>query len=506
MPLTPRLEKLLLLSTILASSMAFIDSTALGVALPSIQRDLNMNATELLWVVNAYSLFLAALILVGGRLGDLYGRKRVFGAGIVLFAGASLVCGLAPSGAVLIAARAVQGVGGALMTPGSLALIAALFSEDKRGRAIGTWSTFSTMTTLLGPLLGGLLAGGGLWRLVFFINLPLAVISLWALRAIPENRDDAAPPQLDIPGAVMVTLGLAGLTYGFTEAPTFGFGHPVILFALLGGLAALIAFIVVESRSRHPMMPLGLFRSRAFSGTNALTFFLYAALGAVPFFLTLNLIQVQQYPEAIAGFTLLPLGILLALMSRWAGGLADRIGARPLLTLGPALAGVGFFLFALPGLTDGPSNYWWTYFPGSLLLGIGMGLTVAPLTATVMGSAPAQSSGAASGINNAVARTAGVLAVAMLGALALSVFSSGLTARATALNLPAESLTALQVEAVKLAEAAPPPGLPDALQSQVQTAIHWSFIETFRWVALIGAALAWVSALLGWWLVPARPR
>jgi EmrB/QacA subfamily drug resistance transporter len=506
MTLTPRLEKTLLLATILASSMAFIDSTALGVALPSVQRDLNMNATELLWVVNAYNLFLAALILVGGRLGDLYGRKRIFGTGIVLFAGASLVCGLAPSGAVLIAARAVQGIGGALMTPGSLALIAALFSPDKRGQAIGTWSTFSTLTTLMGPLLGGVLAGAGLWRLVFFINLPLALVSLWALRAIPENRDEAAPPRLDVPGALLVTLGLAGITYGFTEAPTFGFGHPVILLTLLGGAAALVAFIFVESRSHHPMMPLGLFRSRAFSGANALTFFLYAALGAVPFFLTLNLIQVQQYPEQIAGFTLLPLGILLALMSRWAGGLADRIGARPLLTLGPALAGVGFFLFALPGLTNGPGSYWWTYFPGSLLLGLGMGLTVAPLTATVMGSAPAQSSGAASGINNAVARTAGVLAVAILGALALTVFSNGLTTRATALDLPAESLSALQSQANRLAEAAPPAGLSADQTRAVEAVIGWSFVETFRWVAIIGAVLAWVSALLGGWLVPGRAR
>jgi EmrB/QacA subfamily drug resistance transporter len=504
MPLTLRLERLLLLSAILASSMAFIDSTALGVALPSIQEQLNLNATELLWVVNAYTLFLAALILVGGRMGDLYGRKRVFAAGIILFAGASLVCGLAGSGGVLIAARAVQGVGGALMTPGSLALIAALVSPDRRGRAIGTWSTFSTLTTLLGPFVGGVLAQAGLWRMVFFINLPLALMSLWALREIPENRDAAAPPQLDWLGALLVTLGLAGLTYGFTEAPTLGFGHPGILVTLIGGLAALTAFLFTQARGHHPMMPLNLFRSRAFSGSNALTFFLYAALGAVPVFLTLNLIQVQGYQPQEAGLTLLPLGIVLALMSRWAGGLADRMGARPLLTLGPALAGGGFFAFALPGLTAGPSSYWWTYFPGALLLGIGMGLTVAPLTATVMGAAPAQSSGAASGINNAVARTASVLAVAILGALALTVFSSGLLARASELDLSAGSLDALKAEVVKLAQAAPPAGLDADQTSAVQGAIHWAYIETFRWVAVIGAALAGLSALLGWWLVPPR--
>ncbi len=494
-----------LLATILASSMAFIDSTALGVAMPRIQTDMQMSGAQPFWVTNAYLLFLAALILVGGSLGDRYGRKRIFMLGIIIFSGASLACGLAPTVDILIIARAVKGIGGALMVPGSLAILSASFPAESRGAAIGLWSTASTLTTLGGPVLGGWLAAQGLWRWVFFINLPLALVSLVALwTRVDESHDEAAPRQLDWLGAGLVTIGLAGVTYGFMEAPTYGYGDPRI-FLLLGlGILALIVFVVVELRLPNPMVPPGLFASRAFSGTNLLTFFLYGALGVFSTFLPFNLAQIQRYPEDVIGLVMLPLSLLLALLSTWAGGLSARIGPRPLLTLGPALAGAGFFLFALPGVTQGPNDYWTTFFPGVVLLGIGMGLTVAPLTTTVMSSAPAHSSGVASAINNAVARTASVLAIAILTALALTTFSSGLEQRTVALNLTTEEQALVRAEAPKLAAAEVPSGLPDALVPDVQAALDWAFVDSFRLLAIITAALAWISALIAYFTL--RPQ
>jgi EmrB/QacA subfamily drug resistance transporter len=487
--------------------MAFIDSSALDVISPTLQSELHMTATELLWVINAYTLMLSALILIGGSLGDHYGRKRVFMLGIGIFTAASVICGLTSSVPLLIGARAVQGIGGALMVPGSLAILSASFPPDRRGKAIGTWSTFSTLTVLLGPALGGWLASIGLWRGVFFINVPLAAIALIVLaRKVPESRDETISKQLDYVGAMLVTLGLAGITYGFTEAPSYGFGAKRILFALIGGLVALGAFLIVETRSSHPMVPLRLFKSRTFSGTNALTLFLYAGLGAAPFFLLINLQKVQGYPQQTAGFVLLPFGILLTVMSRWAGGLIDRMGARLPLTIGPAIAGIGFFMMALPGMTNGPNDYWTSYFPAVIVLGIGMGITVAPLTTAVMGAAPIESTGTASGINNAVARTARVLAIAILGAVALGYFNGALETRASALNLPAPAQTQLRVEASKLANAVPPPDLDAATTANVQMAIRWSFIETFRLIALISAGMAWLSALLAWLMIEGKTK
>lgn len=502
--IAPETEKWVLLATILASSMAFIDSTALDVAARTLQNDLNVTGTELLWIINAYALFLSALILTGGSLGDIYGRKRVFMIGIILFMGASLTCGLALSAGMLIAARAVQGIGGALMVPGSLSLISAAFPPEKRGQAIGTWSTFSTLTTLSGPLLGGWLASQNQWRVVFFINVPLAIIALAALvLKVPESRDMSGKRRVDVPGVILITLALAGITYGFTEMTTYGLGDPRILVTLGVGLIALILFIVVESRSDHPMVPLNLFRSRTFAGTNALTLFLYTALSAAPFFLILNLQRVQGYDEVQAGLAFLPFGILLTVMSRWAGGLVDRVGARLPLIVGPAIAGVGFFLFALPGLTNGANDYWVSYFPAVLILGVGMGITVAPLTTAVMGSAPSEMSGTASGINNAVARTARVFAIAILGAVALVSFMNTLESRVTnpELGLSEDMREAIRAEGTKLADAAVPDVVPQEQSEAVEDAIRWSFIDTFRLIAVISAVLAWISALLAAFMV-----
>jgi EmrB/QacA subfamily drug resistance transporter len=497
-------ELWVLIAAVFASSMAFIDGTALNVALPTLQRDLNMNGAQLLWVVNAYMLFLAALILVGGSLGDHYGRKRVFMWGVVLFTGASILCGIAQSAEFMIGARALKGVGGALMVPGSLAIISASIPLERRGRAIGLWSMFSTSVTIFGPVLGGWLASQGLWRWVFFINVPLAGMVLAALLRVPETRDSRAARQLDYPGAVLATLGLAGLTYGFTEAPGQGFANPLILFTLIGGALALILFVIVEARSPHPMVPLGLFRQRTFAGTNLLTLFLYAALGAALFFFPLNLIQVQGYRDDLAGLAIIPFAGLLGLIAPFSGRLVDRFGARLPLTVGPALTGIGFAMVALPGLTSGAPDYWTAYFPAMLVLGIGMGITVAPLTTAVMTSAPDENAGTASGINNAVARTAGVLAVAILGSVVLLQFSSSLGSRTSALGLDPTAQATLMEQASRLAEAQPPANLSADLAAQVETAIQLAFIDAFRVVQLIAAGLAFISAAVAFVMIESK--
>lgn len=488
-------EKWVLTSAIIASSMAFIDGSALTTALPIIQTDLAADATQLLWISNAYLLFLASLILVGGALGDHYGRKRMFGIGIASFTATSLLCGLAPTAELLIVARALQGVAGALMVPGSLAIISASFSPQRRGTAIGTWSTFSTLTTVGAPTLGGWLAAQGLWRAIFFINVPLGIIAFIVLiLRVPESHNEKASRKIDFLGALLTMLGLAGLTYGFTRAPELGFSDVTVLGALIGGVLSLVAFVFVEARSDHPMVPLSLFKSRSFSGTNLLTLFLYAALAGYQIFLSLNLQQVQGYRPEIAGLAFMPFSIILGAMGRWSGGLVDRVGARLPLIIGPSLVGVGFALSALPGLTAGESDYWLTYFPTFLFMAIGMGVTVAPLTTTVFASAPQESAGIASGFNNAVARTASVLAIAILGSLALFTFGGSLQTRTADFSLTDSARVELNEEARKLADAAVPAGLDAATTENVTLAIKWSFIDTFRLVALICAGLSFLSA------------
>lgn len=498
-----------LFSTILASSMAFIDSNALNVALPALQNDLNASAADLLWIVNAYAILLASLLLVGGSLGDHYGRKRVFMLGIILFAGASFLCGIAPTTTLLIAFRALQGIGGALMVPGSLALITVSFNGDSRGRAIGTWSSFSTLTTLMGPVLGGFLASAGLWRFVFFINIPFALFALWALTtkvSSDSERSEAANAHkpLDFPGAVLATLGLAGITYGFIQLPSQSIGNPLVLLGLLGGVVSLVAFVIVEARSRNPMLPLDVFRSRTFVGTNLATLFLYATVGGFPFFLALNLIQVQGYDPSIAGFTLLPFAILLALISRFAGAWSDRIGPRLPLTIGPGIVGVAFIVASLPGVTNGPADYWTSFFPFVVLLGIGMGITVAPLTTAVMSALDQNQAGVASGINNTVARTAGVLAIAIFGAVVLFVFRSALETRAQGLQLDAQTTSALVAQADKLGDAKAPDNLSGELKTRVTAEIKLAFVDAFHLIAYVCAALAWLAAGLAFLTVPGK--
>ncbi len=484
-----------LVATILGSSMAFIDGTVVNVALPVLQTDLNATVADVQWVVEAYSLFLAALILVGGSLGDHFGRRRIFAIGITLFTVASVFCGLAPNVTVLIYARAIQGIGGALLVPGSLAIISASFDSKQRGRAIGTWSGFTAITSAIGPVLGGWLVEYASWRWVFFINVPMAVIVLLVLFwRVPESRGEEGEGRrkLDWWGALLATLGLGGIVYALIESNDLGLSNPLVLITMGGGVVALILFVLVEARSQSPMMPLNLFRSRNFSGANLLTLLLYAALGASLFFVPFNLIRVQGYSPTAAGAANLPLILIMFLLSRWSGGLVFRYGAKLPLVIGPMIAAAGFALFALPGIGG---SYWTTFFPAAVVLGIGMAVSVAPLTTTVMSAVDTQHAGIASGINNAVSRTAGLIAIAVMGIVVLAVFSSVLVSHLAVLHIPAGAQNIIVAQLNKLVGIEIPAGLNESTHAVVQRAISESFVTSFRVVMLTASALALGSAL-----------
>jgi EmrB/QacA subfamily drug resistance transporter len=502
-PCSPTSGPWILAATIIGSAMAFIDGTVVNVALPQIQARLGATAVDAQWIVEAYALFLAALILVGGSLGDHYGRRRIFTLGIVLFTLASVWCGISRSPEELILARAVQGIGGAMLVPGSLAIISASFEEERRGRAIGTWSGFSGITAALGPVLGGYLVENISWRAAFLINVPLALVVLWiAVRHVPESRDPDAR-KLDIPGAMLATLGLGGVVFGLIESQSNGFGDPLVLVSLALGAIATTAFVLVERRSREPMMPLSLFRSRNFSGANLLTLFLYAGLGGALYFLPFSLIQVHGYSATAAGSAFLPFIVITFIMSRWAGGLVARYGAKLPLVIGPTIAAVGFLLFAVPG-TGG--SYWTTFFPAVVVQGLGMALVIAPLTTTAMNSVSGGHSGLASGVNNAVSRTASLLAIPVLGIFVFATFSAGLDARVAALDLPPQAQQQLEAEKADLGAAQVPEGLNAETASAVQTAIAESFVAGFRIAMLVAAGLALMSAVAAGILIEGKGR
>lgn len=494
----------IMVSSILASAMAFIDGTALNVVLPSLQRSLHASAADLFWILNAYLLMLAALILIGGSLGDRFGRKKVFMTGIFIFIAGSAACGFSPSTALLVCCRIIQGAGGALMIPGSLSLISASIDEKERGKAIGTWSAVTTVVTIGGPILGGTLADAGLWRYIFFINIPLGMVALMILwRKVPESRNESSGGPLDLAGAIAIAVGLALLTWGFLRIPALGWTDWQVLAALGAGVVLLIGFIGIEKRSKNPMMPLSLFSNRVFSGINAVTFFLYAGLGAGMLFLSLNLVQVQGYRQLQAGLTFLPFTAVMISFARFAGTLADRHGPRGLLVAGPFTVGVGLLLLSFVGQTRGPSDYWISFFPGLLVFGLGMAFTVVPLTATVMGSVDAGFSGTASGINNALTRIANVFANAIFGALAVLLFTGalqkeveGLRQQGGGLSLTPQERQRVMAQAADLGNARVPEGVPAADRPAVSGAYHQAFIRAYALILRISAALAFSGALL----------
>jgi len=492
-----------LAATIIGSSITFIDGTVVNVALPILQEKLGATVTQVQWVVEAYALMLSALILVGGALGDKYGRKLIYSIGVIIFALSSLWCGLASSAVELIIARAIQGLGAALLVPGSLAIISATFPKKERGKAIGTWSGFTAISAGFGPVLGGWLIENISWRWIFFINLPLAVIVLlitW--RHVPESRNENAKKGLDWPGVLLATLGLGGIVYGLTESSALGFRNPLVLGSMIGGAVALALFVLVEIRSRNPMMPLELFKSSSFTGANLLTLFLYAALGGIMFFLPFNLIQIQGYGPTAAGSALVPFVVTMFLLSRWAGGLIDRFGARLPLIIGPVITGVGFALFALPGIG---SNYWTGFFPAIVVMSLGMSISVAPLTTTVMGSVDEHFAGTASGINNAVSRTASLLAIAVFGVAMLLSFNHALENQIASADLPAEVKTHLEEQKTKFTSIDTSQLPPDA-REQAADVVKNSFVSGFRLVALLAAGLAFAAALCSFLFIESRPK
>ena len=503
-PSSAKSAQWILAATILGSSMAFIDGTVVNVALPALQADLKATLVDVQWVIEAYALPLAAVLLTGGALGDRFGRRRIFLTGTGLFALASLGCAVAPDIRWLIVFRAVQGIGGALLVPGSLAILAASFGKEDRGRAIGTWSGFSAITAAIGPVLGGWLIDHFSWRWAFLINIPLACAVVWiSLWRVPESRAEGAGGRLDWPGTLLATAGLGGVVYALLESSNADLKHPRVATALGFGVVALVAFLAVERRSHNAMLPLELFQSRSFAGANLLTLFVYAALAGIFFFLPLNLIQVHGYTAAAAGAALLPFILLMFSLSRWSGGLFDRLGPRRPLIVGCSIAAAGFALFALP---DAGGNYWTTFFPATAVLGLGMAGVVAPLTTCVMTSVPADHTGAASGVNNAVSRVAGLIAVAVFSMVMLAAFERRLERGLEELPISKSVRSEIRTQATRLAAIQPPSSLDASNREGARRVIDEAFVAGFRRVAAAAAGLALLGAVVAWLMIEDRAR
>jgi len=489
--------KWIMVSAILASAMAFIDGTALNVVLPSLQKSLNASGADLFWLLNAYLLMLASLILVGGSLGDKLGRKKIFMLGILIFIVGSAACGFAPTVFFLIIFRIIQGIGGALMIPGSLSLISSSISENERGKAIGTWSAITTVVTMGGPILGGTLGDAGLWRYIFFINVPIGLAALLILSLkVNESRDEDADKAVDIAGAIAIALSLALITFGFLRIPAVGFNNPQVYITLFAGVLLLLVFLYIEKKSRHPMMPLHLFTNPTFSGVNLLTFFLYAGLGAGMLFLSLNLVQVQGYSQLQSGLTFLPFTVLMITIARYAGAIADKHGPRLLLIVGPATAGAGLLILSFVKQTSGPAEYWTTFFPGIIVFGLGMSFTVAPLTAAVMGSVSDHLSGTASGVNNALTRISNVFANAIFGAMAVLFFAGALQEQIKAIPLDTKAKQSVMAQAANLGDAKVPAGIGTTNKKTIEHAYHESFIHAYANIMRISAGLGFLGALM----------
>jgi EmrB/QacA subfamily drug resistance transporter len=481
-------------ATALGSGMVFLDSSVVNVALPRIQSDLGVPLSGLQWVIDSYALFLAALLLVGGAIGDAYGRKRAFLIGLIIFTLSSIACGLAPNAGVLIGARAVQGIGGAFLVPGSLAMIKATIASEDSGRAIGLWAGLSGATTAFGPLIGGYFVGSVSWRLIFFINVPLAALTIYAtLIHVPETKDTRASKRLDWPGAAATVIGLGGVTFGLIQGPGSGWTSAPVLVTLIVGSVALVLFPFIEMQSPNPMVPLRLFRSSNFTGSNLATLGVYFSFNGAFLFLVLKLQQVQGYSPLEAGASLVPVTLLLLLLSPRIGGLIGRFGARMLMTSGAGIIAAGFLLLSLLGRA---APYWSELLPSIVVLGLGMCLFITPLTATVMGSVPPDSVGVASGVNNAVSRVAGLLAVAVLGVVVVTEFQSSLSARISSAGLSTQARSSLISHATRLADDPIPAQLSPPKRRFVQIAIKDAYVTGYRLAMLTCMVLCLLSAVV----------
>ena len=492
-----RLDIEVLIATIMAPSMVFMVSTALSVALPAIQHELGAAGTDLIWIVNAYSLLQAAFIFLSGSFGDHYGRKRVYLIGIVIFGFASLVCGTTDSAEVLILARALQGVGSGMMITCSLAIVAAFFFHHRRSWSIGVWSGFTMLISGAGPILGGWLTEIGMWRMIFLINVPLCLVAIVILVLyVPESYDEEAPKEMDVSGTFLSTMALMLSGFFCIEGPRRGFDDPLVLLSGIAAVAMLPAFIWIEGHSDHPMMPLNLFRSRTFTGANTLTLLLYGAMNSVLFFLPLSLIQVQGYSAAAVGFALLPMTVLMVLLSFLMSRVIDRFGPRLPLILGPVLISISFAMLAALQPGNGQDTYWTTLFPAICLFGTGLGVTLAPLTTAVMASVDEHHAGIASGLNNTVSRSAQVLAIAVMGGIVLVLFKQTLLSDPTVTALPGDARALLSAESVKLAETSLPAALTPIERAHLQGLIRETFSGAINVIMWIAAGLSLVSGLL----------
>ena len=488
-------KRLTLIACILGSGIVFLDGTVVNVGLPAIQRDLGASLSSQEWVVEAYLLTLSSLLLVGGSLDDLFERRNVFAIGVAGFGVFSLACAVAPSVGVLIVARALQGVAGALLVPSTLAIVVATFAENERGAAIGTWTAWTGIATVIGPLGGGALIVAASWRWIFLINIPFVLLTLYLIkRAVPHMASARAGTKVDFGGAALCGLGLGGLVYALVEQPRLGWGSPAVLVTLLGGIASLVAFVIHERRTPSPMMPLELFRSRNFAVGNIATLTMYAGLGGALFFVGLYLQQVAGYSALGAGAAFVPITLLMFTLSRRAGGLADRFGPRLFMGLGPIVASMGLALLLLQ--VDAHASYVSEVLPGLALFGLGLSATVAPLTATVLGSVDGSYSGVASGVNNAIARIAGLLAIAVLGAFVAGQFSRSVDHDLGSVHLtPAAQAAVAEAKARSLATA-PANRVRGPEQAVVRGALESASTSAFRVGLGLGAGLVFAGGVI----------
>jgi EmrB/QacA subfamily drug resistance transporter len=483
--------RMILAATIIGAGLVYLDGTIVTVALPQIQADFNASMSQLQWLIDIYILSLTVPILVAGSLSDRYGRKKFFAIGLAGFTAASVGCGLATEFNHFIYARIFQGISGAIMIPGSLAILNAIFPPEIRGKTVGTWSAFTPVATAMGPLLGGWLVDNVSWRAAFLINLPVGLLGLFlAWRYIPESRSESVPEKQDWLGAGLITLGLGGLIFGLIEGPRRGWEDPLVWVSMVASIICLVGFVYVELYSKHPMIPFSLFKHRVFSGVTLMTFVLYFAMSGVFFFLTLNLQQIQRFSATQAGAAFMPVIILIFLLSRWSGKYSDRLGPRRLMIVGPVLIAIGFFMYMLPGVA---ANYWLTFLPATILFGAGLGITVAPLTVVALGTVPIQQSGLASGVSNAVSRVATMLAVALLGFVMVLTFGASLERETQNLPLTAQDRAFMEDQALNLGGAKPPPDLIPELVVQVDAIIDESFIDAFRVMMALCGVLALAS-------------
>ena len=479
-----------LTAAVLGSTLAFVDKSVVNVALPAMEGNLRTSLVAMQWVVNAYTLCMSALLLLGGAAADQFGRRLIFIIGVSVFAAASVACGLAPSVQFLIAARAIQGIGAALLIPCSLALIGAAYEERDRGAAIGIWAGASAVAAGVAPLLGGWLVDHSSWRVIFLINPLIAIATLWiTLRHVPESRNPDAPRGVDWRGALLAVIGLGSLVYGLIESSTLGWRNVLVIGSLAAGMLVLFAFALAERAGTSPMMPLGLFRSQRFSGVNLLTLLLYGALAAAFFFLPYLLIQARGYSATAAGAAYVPFTLVLGLLSRWSGRLGDKIGARRPLIVGPVLVAVGFVL-----LGSGEGSYWITLV-SMTVLGFGMAAAVAPLTTTVLNAVPPHSTGVASGINNAIASVGGLLVIAILGSVALGAFDHFLDHELMSVHASAAVTAAVDSARGGLVVPTMPASLSGQARQETHAIITDALTITVRTAMWIAALLALAAAL-----------